>query len=46
LIKEARRHRTLHKAAQQAVPLTLDELHLYKKLTALHSVNGGELFAI
>jgi hypothetical protein len=35
-----------YKAAQQAVPLTLDELHLYKKLTALHSVNGGELFAV
>jgi hypothetical protein len=27
------------------VPMTSDELHLYKKLVAMHSVNGGELFA-
>lgn len=35
-----------YSAAQEAVPLTLEELHLYKKLAALHSVNGGELFAL
>lgn len=26
--------------------LSLDELKLYKKLVAMHSVNGGELFAL
>jgi hypothetical protein len=33
------------KAAQEVEPLTADELRLYKKLVALNSVNGGELFA-
>jgi hypothetical protein len=33
-------------AAQREVPLQPDELKLYKKLVALHSVNGGELFAL
>jgi hypothetical protein len=31
--------------SQREVPLASDELHLYKKLVAMHSVNGGELFA-
>jgi hypothetical protein len=31
--------------ALAAVPLAPDELMLYKKLVAMHSVNGGELFA-
>jgi len=30
--------------AAAAVPLEPDELLLYKKLVAMHSVNGGELF--
>lgn len=30
--------------ARSAVPLTPDELILYKKLVAMHSVNGGVLF--
>jgi hypothetical protein len=34
------------KAAQEAEPLTPDELRLYKKLVAMHSVNGGEIFAV
>ena len=34
------------KAAEQEVPLTPDELHLYKRHIALQSVNGGILFAI
>ena len=29
----------------RVVPLSSDELLLYKKLVAMHSVNGGELFA-
>ncbi|MEO8650109.1 MAG: hypothetical protein ABI539_13170 [Acidobacteriota bacterium] len=33
-------------SAGQLVPLTPDELHLYKSLVAMHSVNGGELFAL
>jgi hypothetical protein len=33
------------RAAQAAVPLAPDELKLYKKLVALHSVNGGDIFA-
>ena len=32
-------------AAQQEVPLTPKELRIYKMHVALHSVNGGELFA-
>ena len=32
-------------AALREVPLDARELHLYKLATALHSVNGGELFA-
>lgn len=32
-------------AAQRAIPLRADELLLYKKLVAMHSVNGGSLFA-
>lgn len=35
-----------YQQAQLEVPLTPSELHLYKKLVALHSVNGGELFGI
>lgn len=35
-----------YRAAQDAVPLSMEELHLYKKLVAMHSVNGGELFAL
>lgn len=31
--------------ALAAVPLTPEELVLYKKLVAMHSVNGGVLFA-
>jgi hypothetical protein len=31
--------------AQAAVPLTAAELLLYRKLVAMHSVNGGTLFA-
>jgi hypothetical protein len=34
------------KAAEREVPLTPDELHLYKRHIALQSVNGGILFAI
>lgn len=34
------------KAARSVVPLTLEEDRLYKKLVAMHSVNGGELFAL
>lgn len=30
--------------ARVAVPLTPEELILYKKLVAMHSVNGGVLF--
>lgn len=30
--------------ALAAVPLDREELILYKKLVAMHSVNGGELF--
>ena len=33
-------------AALEAVPLTPDELHIYKLHIALQSVNGGRLFAI
>ena len=33
-------------AAQMEVPLTADELRIYKMHVALQSVNGGELFAI
>ena len=33
-------------AAEAEVPLTLDELSLYKRHIALQSVNGGTLFAI
>ena len=33
-------------AALKEVPLTPDELKLYRKLVAMHSVNGGELFGI
>jgi hypothetical protein len=32
------------KAAQREVPLAPDELHRYKLLVALQSVNGEELF--
>jgi hypothetical protein len=32
------------RAAEREVPLTPDELRLYKKLVALRSVNGGDLF--
>lgn len=32
--------------ALSAVPLTPSELILYKKLVAMQSVNGGELFGI
>ena len=34
------------KAALEAVPLTPDELRIYKIHIALQSVNGGRLFAI
>jgi hypothetical protein len=34
------------KAAEEAEPLTPEELTLYKKLVAMHSVNGGELFGV
>ena len=33
-------------SALAEVPLTPEELKLYRKLVAMHSVNGGELFAI
>jgi len=33
-------------AAQSDVPLTPEEMHLYKRHIALQSVNGGILFAI
>ena len=33
-------------AAQREIPLTADELKIYKMHVALQSVNGGELFAI
>ena len=33
-------------AAQKEVPLTANELRIYKMHVALQSVNGGELFAI
>ncbi|MEP6945879.1 MAG: hypothetical protein ABJA02_08185 [Acidobacteriota bacterium] len=36
--------RTVWIEAMAAVPLTRDELKVYKFLTAMHSVNGGELF--
>ena len=32
------------KAALAEIPLTDEELHVYKLRVALHSVNGGELF--
>ena len=34
------------KAAEAEVPLTPDELRLYKRHIALQSVNGGTLFAL
>lgn len=37
--------RTVWIEAQAAVPLTPDELKVYKFLTAMHSVNGGEIFS-
>jgi hypothetical protein len=33
------------KAALNELPLSTEDLHLYKMHVALHSVNGGELFA-
>ena len=36
--------RTVWLEAQSAVPLTPNELKIYKFLTAMHSVNGGEIF--
>lgn len=32
--------------AQEKVPLEPDEMKLYKRLVAMHSVNGGELFGL
>ena len=31
--------------ALNEVPLTAEELYLYKRMVAIHSVNGGELFS-
>lgn len=36
--------RTVWIEAHAAVPLAPDELKVYKFLTAMHSVNGGEIF--
>jgi hypothetical protein len=36
--------RAVWREAQTAVPLTPEELKIYKFLTAMHSVNGGEIF--
>jgi hypothetical protein len=38
--------RTVWEEALREEFLSLDELKLYKKLVAMHSVNGGELFAL